>query len=393
MIPRTKVNYGLAELARAALSLESRSRGRAELTDALRELTGCRHILLTASGRGALYAILKAVDRRRVLIPSYTCKAVDEAALLADRHVVRVPTEPDGFNMDVSALEGLADGDSVIVATHQFGIPCDIDSTMRIARERGALVVEDAAASLGTRVHGRLTGTIGDIGFFSFDSTKLVTVPLKGGFIATDDDALAERIASVLADETLAPSLIWKAKTLTLAAVLVLIENGVLYRLFHWLFLQRRGLVTTDEPGLRPERTEFYRHEMTNWQARIAIPQIRRLDSIVATRRRLHRELRAGLEDVSRCLLPPPDTDDEWACIRFPVRVRGDKLGYYRQLIERDVDCAFSFTFIADPSACELARGLADSVLDLPYYEKLTDREVSKVIAAVKSIDSTGEPS
>ncbi len=393
MIPRTKVNYGLAELARAALSLESRSRGRAELTDALRELTGCRHILLTASGRGALYAILKAVDRRRVLIPSYTCKAVDEAALLADRHVVRVPTEPDGFNMDVSALEGLADGDSVIVATHQFGIPCDIDSTMRIARERGALVVEDAAASLGTRVHGRLTGTIGDIGFFSFDSTKLVTVPLKGGFIATDDDALAERIASVLADETLAPSLIWKAKTLTLAAVLVLIENGVLYRLFHWLFLQRRGLVTTDEPGLRPERTEFYRHEMTNWQARIAIPQIRRLDSIVATRRRLHRELRAGLEDVSRCLLPPPDTDDEWACIRFPVRVRGDKVGYYRQLIERDVDCAFSFTFIADPSACELARRLADSVLDLPYYEKLTDREVSKVIAAVKSIDSTGEPS
>ena len=393
MIPRTKVNYGLADLVRAALSFEGRSRGRADLIDNLRELTGCRHILLTASGRGALYAILKAVDRRRVLIPSYTCKAVDEAALLADRHVVHVATEPDGFNMDVAALEALVDSDSIIVATHQFGIPCDIGATMRIARERGALVVEDAAASLGTRVHGRLTGTIGDVGFFSFDSTKLVTVPLKGGFIATNDDALAERIAAVLANETVAPSAIWKVKTLALAAILVLIENGVLYRLFHWLFLKRRGLVTTDEPGLRPERTEFYRHELTNWQARIAIPQILRLDSIVATRRRLHRELRAGLAGVRCCLLPPPDTNDEWACIRFPIRVRGDKLGYYRQLIQRSVDCAFSFTFIADPLACEHARRLADSVLDLPCYEKLTDREVSKVIAAVQSIDSTGESS
>ena len=392
MIPRTKVNYGLGDLLRALLSRETGRDDRAALIESLRDLTGCRHILLTASGRGALYAILRAIDRKRVLIPAYTCKAVDEAAVLAGKTVVNVPSEVDGFNVDASALEGLADDDSVIVATHQFGIPCDMATTMRIAREKGALVVEDAAASLGTRIDGSLTGTIGDVGFFSFDSTKLVTVPLKGGFIATSNDALARRIADVLSAETVSPSTAWKLKTLVLATILVVIENRWLYRLFHWLVFQRRGIVTMDEAGLRPELTEFYRHELTNWQARIALGQIRRLDGIVASRRRTYRLLRTGLAGTRRIELPPADESGEWACIRFPVRVRGDKLRYYRQLLDRGVDCAFSFTFIADPGSCNASRRLADSVLDLPYYERLTENEAEEVIAAVRAIDGAGEP-
>lgn len=393
MIPRTKVNYGLGDLVRAAMSLEGRQRNRAELVEALRDLTGCRHILLTASGRGALYAILRAIDRDRVLVPAYTCKAVDEAAVLAGRRVVHVPTESDGFNVEASTLEELAGDDCVIVATHQFGIPCDMATTMRVARERGALVVEDAAASLGTRIDGQLTGTIGDVGFFSFDSTKLVTVPLKGGFIATNDDALAARIAEVLAAETRRPSLTWKAKTLALAAILVVIENRWLYRLFHWLVFQLRGIVTMDEAGLKPQWSGFYGHELADWQARIALSQIRRLDTIIASRRRTYDKLRTGLAGIARCQLPPADEHGEWASIRFPVRVRGDKLRYYRELLDRGVDCAFSFTFIADPGACDRAAKLADTVLDLPYYERLTDSEIAAVVSALHSIDGVGEPS
>ncbi len=393
MIPRTKVNYGLGDLVRAAVSREGRQPHRAELAAALRELTGCRHILLTASGRGALYAILRAVERDRVLVPAYTCKAVDEAALLAGREVVHVPTEIDGFNVEASALAELAGEDCVIVATHQFGIPCDMATTMRVARERGALVVEDAAASLGTRIDGQLTGTIGDVGFFSFDSTKLVTVPLKGGFIATNDDALAGRIAEVLAAETSRPSLTWKMKTLFLASILVVIERGWLYRLFHWIVFQRRGIVTMDEAGLKPQWSGFYGHELADWQARIALAQIRRLDEIVASRRRIYDRLRTSLAGIERCQLPPADEGGDWACIRFPLRVRGDKLRYYRELLDHGVDCAFSFTFIADPGACDRAAELADSVLDLPYYERLTDSEIAAVVSAVKTIDGNGEPS
>lgn len=390
VIPRTKVNYGLLDLVRAAFTRERKREYAEALVTHLRELTGCRHILLTASGRGALYAILRAVGRERVLIPSYTCKAVDEAVLLAGRSIVRVPTEANGFNYDASSLEELLDEGSVVVATHQFGIPCDMATTMSLARARGALIVEDAAASLGTRIDGKLTGTIGDVGFFSFDSTKLVTVPLKGGFIATDDDAMAQRIARVLDEETVMPGLAWKVRTILMAAILVVIENGALYRLFHWVVFGCRRAFTFDEDGLHPEFTEFYRHRLTNWQARIALGQIRRFDEIVGARQRRYRELLSGLSGVERAALPPEDSTNSWACIRFPLRVRGDKLVYYQQLVDRGVDCAFSFTYIGDPSACERAGQLAHEVLDLPYYEKLTDRELNRVVEAVVEIDSAG---
>lgn len=390
MIPRTKVNYGLADLARAVFTGESGRQYADALVSELRNLTGCRHVLLTASGRGALYAILRAIDRDRVLIPAYTCKAVDEAAILADKSIVRVPTEVDGFNYDAPSLADLVDDRSVIVATHQFGIPCDMEMTMRIARDRGAIVVEDAAASFGTRIGGRLTGTIADVGFFSFDSTKLVTVPLKGGFIVTDDDELAARIEGVLERETVMPGMLWKLKTLVMAAILVVIENGTLYRLFHWLVFGRRNAFTFDEAGLHAEFTEFYRHRLTNWQARIALGQVRRLDAIVATRQRRYRQLLAGLDGLQRASLPPQDASGSWACIRFPLRVNGDKLVYYQELVDRGVDCAFSFTYIADPSACELAERLACQVLDLPYYEKMTDQELQKVVKAVVDIDASG---
>lgn len=391
MIPRTKVNYGLVDLAVALFTRERGSTFRDALIAELREITGCRHILLTASGRGALYAILRSIDRERVLIPAYTCKAVDEAVTLAGKTIVRVPTERDGFNYDAAALDGLVDSGSIIVATHQFGIPCDMETTMRVARERGAVVIEDAAASLGTRIEGRLTGTIGDAGFFSFDSTKLVTVPLKGGFIATDDDELAARIATVLERETEAPGLVWKIRTLSLAAILVLIENGLLYRLFHWLVFDRRGRFTFDEEGLHLELTEFYRHRLANWQARIALEQIRRLDEIVAGRQLRYRQLLAGLNGISRCDLPPEDRESSWACIRFPIRVHGDKLLYYQELADRGVDCAFSFTYIGDPTACRESERLAKSVLDLPYYDKLTDRELEAVVETVVAIDGASE--
>lgn len=391
MIPRTKVNYGLGDLVRAAFTREAGMNHADALVDELKTLTGCRHILLTASGRGALYAILRAIDRERVVIPAYTCKAVDEAAVLAEKTIVHVPTEHDGFNYDAAALDELVDARSVVIATHQFGIPCDMDATMRIARKHGAIVVEDAAASLGTRIAGRLTGTIGDVGFFSFDSTKLVTVPMKGGFIATNDDDLAARIEDVIGREMQVPGLLWKVRTLVGAAILVLIENGLLYRLFHWLVFARRGAFTFDEAGLHAEFTEFYRHRLTNWQSRIALDQIRRLDGIIRIRQTRYRQLHDSLAGLRRGLLPPEDVNAEWACIRFPLRVRDDKLGYYRELNDRGVDCAFSFTYIAQPKACDRAQRLADEVLDLPYYEKLTDKELESVVDAVLKIDSQGD--
>ena len=58
--------------------------------------------------------------------------------------------------------EAWIDEDTVLVLTHQFGLPCQFEPLLKLARQVGAFVVEDAAASLGSRSKGRLTGTLGD---------------------------------------------------------------------------------------------------------------------------------------------------------------------------------------------------------------------------------------
>src|SRR5215475_8892918 len=233
MIPRTKVNYSLAGLARAAIVSEKDGQCRHELTRRLADRFETRHILLTGSGRGALYILLCALPQRRVLVPAYTCKAVIEAARLAGKEILYGESEECGFNMTPQALKGSLDQETILVATHQFGIPCDIHCMLEIARARGAFVIEDAAASLGSRIRGRLTGSFGDAAFFSFDSTKLVNVPLKAGFLLVRDPDVFRRCQDFVQSNCRPMPLLRKLHYLLLGAILIGLEQPSVYRLFH----------------------------------------------------------------------------------------------------------------------------------------------------------------
>ena len=167
MIPRTKVNYRLSDVLRACFVSERDDRRRQELSRHLGELLDNGQVVLTASGRGALYILLSCLPHRRVLVPAYTCKAVVEAARLAGKELLFKESENNGFNMTSDSIQAELDGETVLLATHQFGFPCDIHRMVDAARARGAFVIEDAAASLGTRIRGRLTGTFGDAAFFA----------------------------------------------------------------------------------------------------------------------------------------------------------------------------------------------------------------------------------
>lgn len=387
MIPRTKANYTLVELLKAAMIREHRSGFRRELTQLLRSYTGEKNILLTPSGRCGLYCILRAIDQVRVLVPAYTCKAVIEAILMAGKTPIYVEVEANGFNMDPIAVERELDNSSVIIATHQFGIPCQIEPILKLAGERGAFVIEDAAASLGTRVAGKLTGTFGDAAFFSFDSTKLVNVPMKGGFITVRDPSLFRRIAADYAQVTGPMSLLRKSLLLAQALILILLEIPLLYRVFHWLMFESRGQFTQDSSKLALQLDAFYRYDFAEWQAYIALRQVRQLESLIEKRRLLYREYLSSLDGLHSIQLPPRDSEAEWACVRFPIRVRGDKLAYYRRATRRGIDFAFSFTYLACPRSFERDWSIADSVLDLPFYPKLEREDLAHVIRELRDLE------
>ena len=381
MIPRVRVNYGWRDLAAAFCARE-----KPQLRETLAKLFAVEDVLLTPSGRAGLYFILRAVPHPRVVIPAYTCNAVVEAARIAGKQIVFLDAAPDSFNSSTDGLAALLDRDTIFIATHQFGIPCDIEAMAQLCRERGALLVEDCAASLGTRVDGRLTGTFGDAAFFSFDSTKLINVPLKAGFVLARAPELLARIRAACEAEIEPMPIAHQCRLLALGAAYLLLKNPWLYRLYHTLALRRR--CTAESPTLNLTRTAFYRYDVTPWQAHIATTQLARLDKLIARRRSLHAAFLHALQGCRHLTLPPADSRGEWACIRFPILVAGDKLAWYRAANARGVDFAFSFTHLASPPEFPRAHAIARAVLDLPYYDALSDAELQHTAATLRALDT-----
>ncbi len=387
MVPRTRANFTFADLARAAATSESSDTHRDRLRRLLGDYLGVDDVLLTPSGRGGLHAILKSIDRPRVIVPAYTCNAVVEAAMLAGKTVEYADAERDGFNTPADSYRDLAGADAIVIATHQFGIPCEIERTVEICHSKGALVVEDAAASLGTRRSGRLTGTFGDAAFFSFDISKLVNVPLKGGAVIAKDAELLRRIRATYRAEVAPMPLSVKSRMLAFAGVLAGIQGPRRYRLFHEWRFERSGTFSAESPELELVRSTYYRYDFTEWQAAVAVPQMERIDGLVRARQDTYAEYRRRLEGSRSFTLPPADREREWAPIRFPIRVHDDKLAFYRRAVKRGIDFAFSFTFIAAPKEMRRAHRLADTVLDLPYYDRLSPGELERTVAVLREID------
>lgn len=393
MIPRTKVNYRLMALAKAAWASERNASARLELKELLSEKMACPNVSLSASGRGALYILLMCLPQRRVLVPAYTCKAVVEAVSLAGKQIEFVESELGGFNMDAASLDGRLDPDAIVIATHQFGIPCDVFQILEHARRAGAFVIEDAAASLGTRINGQMTGTFGDAAFFSFDTTKLVNVPLKGGFFITQDADLLARCNAFQRAHTREMPILRKLGYLLMGSALVMLEPPWLYRLFHNLKFNWRDRFTDDSAVFVPRSGPFYTQRLSEWQAQIILPQIKKLEKLADTRRRMYAAYRDRLQVPHGFLLPPCDESSEWAPIRFPIRTDGDKLKFYRQAAHKGVDFAFSFTFLASPVVFDRAHQTAATVLDLPFYDRLTEAELDQIVKVIKEVDAamTGE--
>lgn len=109
---------------------------------------------------------------------------------------VYIDTEYDTWNMDPAALEkafGIYPDVKIIVLVHLYGTPAKIDEIRTIADAHGAVIVEDAAESLGAFYKGKQTGSFGEYGCISFNGNKIITGS-SGGMFLTDSREDAEKV-------------------------------------------------------------------------------------------------------------------------------------------------------------------------------------------------------
>lgn len=172
---------------------------------------GVKHVFLLTSGTAALTTILKGLressQRRKVVIPAYTCFTIPSAVINAGLQVVLCDVDPQTLDFDLSELSRLVDQEILaIVAPHLLGRPANIDNITVIGRSAGAYIIEDAAQAMGGKHRGRWLGTQGDVGFFSLGRGKNVSAG-SGGVIITNSDRMAEYLSKVYGDLPVDPLL------------------------------------------------------------------------------------------------------------------------------------------------------------------------------------------
>jgi dTDP-4-amino-4,6-dideoxygalactose transaminase len=163
------------------------------------DLQDARHGVSTVNATMGLSIALKAVGVQpgdEVLVPPYTFIATASAALMLGAIPVFVDVDAETLLIDPAQLEAaVTPRTKAIVPVHHGGSPADMDGVMATARRHGLRVVEDAAQAHGAAWRGRPVGAIGDVGVFSFQSSKPINAG-EGGMMLTDDDELDELLWS-----------------------------------------------------------------------------------------------------------------------------------------------------------------------------------------------------
>ena len=159
---------------------------------------GAKHCIGVANGLDALILSIEALNLPKgsdVLVASNTYIATILAILRAGHHPVLVEPMLETFNMDPALLPAaLTPKTRAICVTHLFGKACRMDAIGAFAKTHGLKLIEDCAQSHGAKLAGKMTGTFGDAGCFSFYPTKNLGAVGDAGAIVTDDDELADRL-------------------------------------------------------------------------------------------------------------------------------------------------------------------------------------------------------
>jgi hypothetical protein len=169
------------------------------LGERLSQAFGRQYCVLTGRGTTALWLALRAIALRdrpgEIIMPDMLCATALEGVLLAGFTPVFADVTPDRFTLSAESVAQLVTPQTrAVLVAHLFGHIADVD--MIRAAAPGIPIIEDAVQGLGGHFQGKPVGSLGDLAFISFDSTKMIGG--RGGALLLDDPALYDDIQADL---------------------------------------------------------------------------------------------------------------------------------------------------------------------------------------------------
>ena len=175
------------------------------------EYTGSKYAVALSAGTASLHLAIKAagikvygmpksganvLEGKKVFCSDMTFAATVNPVVYEGGEPVFIDSEYDTWNMDPKALKKAFEiypDVKIVVVAHLYGTPGKIEELNKIIKEHNAVLVEDAAESLGATYKGRQTGTFGDYNILSFNGNKIITGS-SGGCFLTDDEEAAKKV-------------------------------------------------------------------------------------------------------------------------------------------------------------------------------------------------------
>ncbi len=328
----------------------------ATFENAFAQYNGCRHAVGVNSGTDALVLALRAYDigaGDEVITVSHTALATVSAILATGATPVIVDVDPEFYTINVEAVQhAVTTKTKAIIAVHLYGQAADLAHLLSLAEKAGVPLIEDCAQSTGGRYQGQRTGSLGDVGCFSFYPTKNLGAIGDGGAVITNNTRLAERIGRLRQygwdpsrqtqepglnsrlDEVQAAILNVKLKTLDAAND----KRRLIAKMYSEALM---GLPLTT-PKVRP-KTEHAYH----------------LYVVTTENHKTREELKNFLA-----------TKKVMAGVHYPTPAH-KHVGYDKKCVFKD-------------SQLSVTNQLSETVLSLPMYPELTIDEVQTVIISIK---------
>jgi len=335
------------------------------------------------SATSGLHLALEAIGIKQgdlVLLPSMTFTSTAGVIRYLGAEPVFVDVIAGGFHMEPAALEStlerLEGGKAkAVIPVHYGGLPCDMDAIVPIAEKYGLKIVEDAAHSFpsfipgsGGSPRGRWAGLIGDAGVFSFYATKTITTG-EGGMVVTRDRAIADRV-KIMRSHGIDRS-VWNRYTDIKAS---------------WYY-------EVVAPG--------FKYNIPDILSALGRVQLHRAKELLSMRESIARLYDGAFAD-GPFLLPPTGPGD--ARHLYPLRLKMEMLSVSRNVFAEKIQeqgVGISVHFIPlhtmpyykgrysfkDGDFPETLKSYSQTI-SLPIWPGMTEAQVNRVIAVVKSLAS-----
>jgi dTDP-4-amino-4,6-dideoxygalactose transaminase len=349
----------------------------------------------------ALYYILKAMQfpaGSEIILPALTFWVVPEIARVAGLTPVFADVDPATFNLTPATVaRAITPRTVVVVPTHLWGLPCDMDGILELAQKHKLAVVEDCAHALGARYRDRSVGTLGDGALFSFQTLKPLNT-YGGGMAVVRDPGLADRVAKLVAAEP-PPTVEMVKKRLFQGRVQrISIRPGVFtWTLFPILWASSYLGTNPDVylwEKIRPldPLPADYTARYSNVQAVMGLLALKQLDKWTADTQAHAARITAALARVPGVRLPNVPSDRTHAFYQYCAYMPGrdavvlDCLKHGVDLETLHVDVCTTLELFKAYAADAPGAEETEQALQIPVYESLTPAEVERVATVVSQV-------